>query len=399
MGRYSYVYIILIFLLLNNFFNIIIIPNAFSALFLFICLVMGWRYASIYKNAFEFMLIGMLFSSLSCWYYRGQSLFDSFQALNFYYGIFFYFFLKIRKVKLVTINKVVPALILILDVLYIIQYNLIDYGINFMHISESYLNDNAIEGNRLRVMSSGFYSLGIFYGLNKYKDTGKYFYFIFIILGFYVMLLSGFRQLLFSAAISILFYMYKTGYKISFKHLLGIAVFIMLGVYIINTQDVQNKIQGMMNRNESQSFNDADYIRLVQLHYYLYEHFKSPIEWFFGSGMPYYKSSYGHFIENKYSHVDWGLLGQSWALGILTVIGFLKFSIKAIKLKVDSNYTYISLWYIFLLTASVTNYEFMRNGNFLIHGLVLYTVELAAKEYNNKTIPSCKKYIYYAPKD
>ena len=64
--------------------------------------------------------------------------------------------------------------------------------------------------------------------------------------------------------------------------------------------------------------------------------------------------------------------------------GFLMFSIKAIRLKVANEYMYISLWYIFLLLSSVTNYEFMRNGNFLVHGIALYIVELAAKEYKNE---------------
>ena len=83
----------------------------------------------------------------------------------------------------------------------------------------------------------------------------------------------------------------------------------------------------------------------------------------------------------NYQVVDWGLLGQSWALGILTVSGFLMFSIKAIRLKVSNEYMYVSLWYIFLLLSSITNYEFMRAGNFLVHAIALYIVELASNRY------------------
>ncbi len=380
MGNCSYVCIILIFLLLNSFFNTYIVPNALTAIFLFGSLIVGWKKKSIYKTAFKLIIIGFICSSISCLYYRGQSLIESFQALNWYYGIFFYFFLKAKKVELKTLDKALPILIIILDIAYIVQYHLIDYGINFMHISDSYLNEKAIEGNRLRVVSSGLYSLGIFYGLNNYKETGKYQYVILVILGGYIMLLSGFRQLLVSTGISIIFYMYKTGVKITFKQILGIGAFLFIGYYIYNMPDIQNKLQGMINRNEDQSFGNEDYVRLLQLRYYLYQHFKSPIEWFFGSGLPYYKSSYARYIENSYSYVDWGLLGQSWALGILTVIGFIKFSVTAIKVKVPLKYAYISLWYIFLLSASITNYEFMRNGNFLVHGLVLYMAELAARQ-------------------
>ena len=125
-------------------------------------------------------------------------------------------------------------------------------------------------------------------------------------------------------------------------------------------------------------------MRIIQWDYYMNHFFKSPIEQLFGAGLPRKTSAYGQWFENQLKFVDWGLIGQSWMLGIITVVGVVMFAVKAIRIKVSPLYKYISLWYIFLLLSSVTNYEFVRNGNFLVHAMALYVVELAYKEYLKK---------------
>ena len=89
-------------------------------------------------------------------------------------------------------------------------------------------------------------------------------------------------------------------------------------------------------------------------------------------------------------YVDWGLVGQAWVLGVLTVVGYILFSLKACFMKVSSEKVYIRLWYIFLL-ISVTNGEFTRDGNFLIHAYVIYMAEIAAKEYKIKKALLCQR--------
>ncbi|MCX4294032.1 MAG: hypothetical protein OSJ56_08250 [Prevotella sp.] len=378
-------YIVFLFLIINTFFGAVPIPNNVTVIILFICWAVGHKKTFIYKKSFNLIFIGLVCSSISCWYYRGQTLLESFQGLFYYYGILFYFFLKYKHFNLITVEKALTVLIFAFDVCYIVQFHLIDYGINFLNIQDWMLNDKEIEGNRLRIMSSGLYNLGIFFGLVKFNKTKKTLYAIMILLGLYVMFLSGFRQLLASTAIVFVFNIYKMRIifkpkQIAFMAIIGFAVY-----YIYQLPEVQAKIEGMIYRNEiGASLNNKSYVRVLQLKFYLNDFFHDPIEWFFGGGLPYYKSAYGAWADRNYQVVDWGLLGQSWALGILTVVGFLMFSIKAIRLKVANEYMYISLWYIFLLLSSVTNYEFMRNGNFLVHGIALYIVELAAKEYKNE---------------
>lgn len=375
-------FIVFLFLILNTFFGAVPIPNNVSVVILFICWYLGHKSQSVYKKAFNFIFIGLVCSSVSCWYYRGQTPWESFQGLFHYYGILFYFFLKYKRFSIFDVEKALTILILAFDICYIVQFHLIDYGINFLNIQEWMLNDKEIEGNRLRVMSSGLYNLGIFFGLVKFNKTNNTLYAVIILLGVYVMFLSGFRQLLVSASVVFVYFLYRMKIKISFKQVALVAVIGVAAYFIYQMPDVQAKIEGMIYRNENgASFNNKDYVRILQLNFYLHDFFHGPVEWFFGGGLPYYKSTYGAWTEKHYPVVDWGLLGQSWALGILTVLGFLMFSIKAIRLKVSKDYMYVSLWYVFLLFSSITNYEFMRNGNFLVHGVALYIVELAAKEY------------------
>lgn len=372
-------FIVLLFLVINTFFGAVPIPSNVTVVILFVCWFLGHKQPSIFKKAFNYIFVGLVCSSISCWYYRGQTPWESFQGLFYYYGILFYFFLKYKKYSLDNVEKALSVLILAFDVVYIIQFHLIDYGINFLNIQDWMLNDKEIEGNRLRVMSSGLYNLGIFFGLVKFNKTKNTIYAVMILLGIYVMFLSGFRQLLVSTAIVFVYYAYKMKIRISPKQIALVAIISVAVYFIYQMPEVQAKIEGMIYRNENgASLDNKDYVRVLQLNFYLHDFFHGPIEWFFGGGLPYYKSAYGAWADRNYQVVDWGLLGQSWALGILTVLGFLMFSIKAIRVKVSKDYMYVSLWYMFLLLSSITNYEFMRNGNFLVHGIALYIVELAA---------------------
>ena len=377
--------IIIIFLLLNSFFGALIVPNWLTTIMLFAFWFYGRKVKTIYATSFKLILVGLICSSISCWFYRGQTPIETFQTLTYYYGILFYFFLKARKFSLEDVEKALIILILVFDILYIAQYHLLSLGINFLNIQDWMINDVSIEGNRLRVMSSGLYSLGIFLGMVRFKHTSKNIYLILIVLGLYIMLLSGFRQLLASLAVCTIYYFYKTGYRLKTRHIIPIATLIVGIIYLYQLPEIQNKITGMILRNESgQNLTNKDYVRIIQWDYYMNHFFKSTIEQFFGAGLPRKTSAYGQWFENQLKFVDWGLIGQSWMLGIITVVGFVMFAVKAIRIKVSPLYKYISLWYIFLLLSSVTNYEFVRNGNFLVHAMALYVVELAYKEYLKK---------------
>lgn len=372
--------LIVFFLVIESFFGALIVPNWLTTILLFCCLAVGYKIPTIYSTSFRMIFWGLVGSTVSCYIFRGQNPVETFQTLTYYYGILFYFYLKKSRFNLNQVEHALVILIIVFDIAYIIQYYLIDYGINFLNIDDWMLGESAIGGNRLRVQGSALYNIGIFLGIVKYNKTKKIVFIIIAMLGLYVMLLSGFRQLIVSFALVMVFYMYKNVRwgKVKIKHVLMFLVLLIMVFFMIQQPAIQEKIVGMAARSEDgQNFGNDDYVRMVQLYFYTHDFFKSPIEALLGAGIPRKETAYMKWFEDQPTFVDWGLIGQAWVLGPLTVLGFVLFSWKAIKTKVALQYKYISLWYIFLLLSSITNYEFVRNGNFVVHAIALYIVEVA----------------------
>lgn len=385
--------IILLFLVLNHFFGAFPMPFSITVPILLFSLYMGWKQPTDYRNIFILIFIGILGSMVSCMINRGQSIIDSIRAMPNYFGLLFYFFLKWRKIKLSTVQSALVWLVIVFDILYIAQYYLIDYGINFLNIDEWMLSDST-EGNRLRVMSSGLYSLGMFYGIVHWYITHKNKYLALFIVGVFVMLLTGYRQFLLSSLIALLFMIYKLDKRIKPKHIGYVAAIVVVGYVLYQIPAVQGKIAGMIERNDTgASLDNKDYIRVIQWEFFTNDYFKNGWEHFFGSGIPFSgeNSGFGKYFQSLtdqgLQYVDWGIIGVSWMLGILTFVGYVWMALAAILKRVPSVYLYVCLWYIFLLSSSITNWEFFRNGNFLVHAMALYIIELASKE--NEKNKSC----------
>lgn len=385
--------IILLFLVLNHFFGAFPMSFSITVPILLFCLYMGWKQPTDYRKIFLLIFVGILASMVSCMINRGQSIIDSVKAMPNYFGLLFYFFLKWRKFKLTTVQSALVWLIIVFDILYIAQYYLIDYGINFLNIDDWMLSDST-EGNRLRVMSSGLYSLGMFYGIVQWYITHKNKYLALFIVGAFVMLLTGYRQFLVSTLVALLFMIYKLDKRVKLKHIGFVAAIVVVGYVLYQIPAVQGKIAGMIERNDTgASLDNKDYIRVIQWEFFNHEYFKNGWEHFFGSGLPLpgAKSGFGKYFQTLtdqgLQYVDWGIIGVSWMLGVLTFVGYVWMSLAAILKRVPSVYLYISLWYIFLLSSSITNWEFFRDGNFLVHAMALYIIELASKE--NEKNKSC----------
>lgn len=385
--------IILLFLVLNHFFGAFPMSFSITVPILLFCLYMGWKQPTDYRKIFLLIFVGILASMVSCMINRGQSIIDSIKAMPNYFGLLFYFFMKWRKFKLTTVQSALVWLIIVFDILYIAQYYLIGYGINFLNIEDWMLSDST-EGNRLRVMSSGLYSLGMFYGIVQWYITHKNKYLALFIVGAFIMLLTGYRQFLVSSFVALLFMIYKLDKRVKLKHIGFVAAIVVVGYVLYQIPAVQGKIAGMIERNDTgASLDNKDYIRVIQWEFFNHDYFKNGWEHFFGSGLPLSgaNSGFGKYFQTLtdqgLQYVDWGIIGVSWMLGILTFVGYVWMSLAAISKRVPSVYLYISLWYIFLLSSSITNWEFFRDGNFLVHAMALYIIELASKE--NEKNKSC----------
>jgi len=363
-------------------------PSITAPLLVFCCLK-GWDKQSPYRKSFITIFIGIVLSFTSSYYYRGQTYWESIRAIPAIFGILFYFFLKWKHISSKIVEKSLVYLIVIFYILYIAQYYLIDYGINFLGIDDWMINEDAeMGGARIRVMSSSLYILGLLYGINQYILTRKNKYIIMAFFGIFIMFLAGYRQLFVSFALALLFMLYKLNKKQSFNIAKYIVLMVVLFWCLLQIPAVQEKLNGMVNRsNSGATLQNKDYIRVIQYEYFMNDFFKSPIEHFCGAGVPLTTSAYGKEFEQVRStgiqYVDWGLLGMSWMIGITTIIGFLMFSIKASYISKGTRYLFIPCYFILLLSAGITNWEFFRNGNFLVHAMIIYLAEMQWK--GNKT--------------
>ena len=319
-------------------------------------------------------------------------------AIPYYLGILFYFYLKYKDKSYQDMEQLLVKFILVYDLMFICQHFLYSVGINFMHIPEWAEGDQL----RMRAITSGFYSLGLFLGLVKleckcYNKRLKWQYLAMVIMGLFCMILTAYRQLLVSFALTFCLYLFIKYKGISKKMFFTILGGLFLVLILWQLPVVQEQIGGIFNRQDSgATLDNKDYIRVVQWEFYMNGHFfKNGWEQFFGAGLPYFGNCYGHYMNDELAplgllYVDWGLVGQAWVLGVLTVVGYILLSLKACFMKVASERVYIRLWYIFLL-ISVTNGEFTRDGNFLIHAYVIYMAEIAAKEYKIKKALLCQR--------
>lgn len=383
------IYILILFLFVNGFFGIFPMAASFTVPVIIVCAWKGFNKPSIYRRIFLIILVGIILNLCSSLYFRGQNPWDTIRAMPSYFGLLFYFFLKQKNIQLKRMEHFLLALVYVLDFLYISQYYLYEwYGLNFMHLEEWMLTGSE-GGVRLRIVSSSLYIAGMFYGLVNWYLTKEKKYLLPFLLGLFIMLLAGYRQFIASFVVVAIYMLWRIDKRFSIKQIMVLSMAGAIFYGTLQIPAVQEKIQGMIERSDSnQSLNNEDYVRVVQFEYFEHHFFKSPVERVLGAGIPLPSSKYGKEFEKDRSqgmqYVDWSFLGVSWMLGTIAVVGFIWLGLKVVFLKVDKRYCYFSLYFLFLL-ISITNFEFFRDGNFLVHAVLLYMAEQASNQYKQQT--------------
>lgn len=380
--------IILLFCFFNLFFGIASELKQISvAVIIVYGFISAFKTTSIYNRAFLILFLAMIGATISCKIFRNQSYMESIKAMQFYYGILFYYILKANKTDIRTVEKAMLILVIVFDFIYIIQYYLMPYGYNFLNLDEWMISDDTeFGGTRLRVISSGLYIVGMLYGLSNWYITRNKNYLPLFLLGVFIMLLTGFRQFIASLFVTVGYMFYIIDGRIKAKQVKYIVIFVVLSLILFTIPSVQEKLMGMIARNDSgQNLSDADYIRVVQFEFFTQQYFTNGIEQFLGSGIPYGTSTFGKWFENYremgMQYVDWGLIGFSWVMGIPAATAIVWLFVKGIKLKVSPEYKYLGMYLFFLLTTCITNWEMFGGGNFLVHAMVLYIIEHAHEKY------------------
>lgn len=389
--------IIIYTLILCVFWGLGIIPRIFNLIFiaslpLVVFALTNKQKNLIFKKYILLIFISLFINAISCYYFRGQSLFLSFRTENFinFLPILFYFFLIKKNPSLNSLNKIISFLYLLFCICYIVQYSILPNSIfRLYNFTES--------ERRFRLCGQLILALGYFQALNIYILTKNKFNLLLVVLGFSIYIMLGFRTML-VALLCCSFLMIIKIEKITLKKAITYLLMLtIIAVILLQFSFTENTITSIINRSETNNFDNEDYIRYQQLHYFTNEHFINNIERFWGSGFYHEKSDYGKMMSglhtyDKYGNikssiamwVDWGLLGLSWIAGIPTVILIITISLLAFLKKKPKEYLYLSYFYLFLLLCSVTTTEWFREGAFVFHAIALYCIEIISKKQINK---------------
>ncbi|MGQ7853138.1 hypothetical protein ACUN24_02735 [Pedobacter sp. WC2501] len=364
----------LLFLFLLNFFGITEIGGTVF-LGVITCLLL---FKSSFKGVFTIyvllIVIGIFASAISSQVYRSQNITESLRSSAPLLCIVIYFFFQKIDLSSAKIEKLLYGLIVIFIVCYLIQ--LVVYP-KIIFVAARVV-DNQAAGRRIALLGQGLASLGTLYGVNKYLLNKKATYLIIAVVCLYINFNNGYRTMVF---VSILFsgILLIRIYGFSLKLMVYAVLFVIFGGILALTPPVNAILENMQKRNSDQNFGNADYIRTINLVYHETEYFSSNVERFFGSGMPFKGSQYSQSVEELevlgYWYQDWGLIGLSWLVGIFTVLCMVFMSIKAVLLKVNSNYYYAGMWMVSLIASSITTHEFYSTGNFLIFPLLFALIE------------------------
>ena len=381
-------------LVLLNFFGLIqynyliyMINAYFVAYFIYHAWVRR-KLGGAFNVALSVLLVGLILSCISSSYYEGSNPLYVYFAYQFVLAIYFYSVLLHKRPKVADVEKSLAYLSIALCVFYIVQYIAFQNGIT--------LTDNFAEGFdaeeggmvRFRAVGSALAAWAYFYGLNQMLVSKKKAKsnIILLVLGLTVILLMSFRTMIVGLMICTLIMVIKVnGFK---SGLLKYLFLLFVGVVVAyNVPVIQKKVDYMIEKQQSdQNFQNEDYIRWINYYYHLNENTQDDWEYWLGVGLNADKKSHlcikeDRLMEQHLSWVDWGLVGLSWQVGIISVIGMLIYSVKIIRYRFGKRQACISVFFLYLVLISITTLEFARAGNFLVQALVLY---LASCYMNNK---------------
>ena len=372
-------------LVLLNFFGLVqytYIIYAINAYFIANFIYSVWIRRKV-KTPFDFalsvVLVGLILSGISSSYYENSNPLYVYFAYQFILALYFYIILVNKDTQVKHVEKALTYLSLALCVFYIVQYIAFQRGIVLTDMFADGYDAEAGDLVRFRAVGSALAAWAYFYGLNGVLVSQKksFLKVLLLVLGLAVILLMSFRTMVAGLMLCTLVMVIKVnGLKSGlFKYLFLLFVAI---VVAYNVPTVQKKIDYMIEKQQGdQTLANDDYIRWINFYYHLDENTKDDVEYYLGVGLNADKNSSlcikeDNLMEQHLSWVDWGLIGLSWQVGLLTVLGMLLYSFKVIKFRFEPEQVCISVFFLYLVLISITTLEFARTGNFVVQALVLY---------------------------
>lgn len=351
------------------------------------------KYKANFSAIIILLYLFLFLNMISCSIYREQTIYESIRYC--YLGTYIYiayFILRRVNINIYNVEKAFYYLSILFVICYIFQF--------FNPSLPLFISDDVVlarrfssSQQRFRFAGQAIISLGFFMCLNKYLLTRQYKYLYVMVLSLFCILLLGFRSLTVALFFSILMLFFKL-YGLKRKTFSAVfSVCIILLIFIF-TPWGKNVYTDMMERQEEQTFDNTDYIRMISLNYHYTEYFHDTAELVLGSGIP--AQERGNYKGSKYSkdiadlqekgfiYQDWGVIGYSWIMGIGTIICIIWYCLKGFLLKVDKEYYYLGVWLLFLVLGSITTAEMFRPGAPFLMMVVLVLLDKIKGKYEQK---------------
>ena len=365
-----------------------------------------WKMNFLGSKLFVFYFAFAMLNIFTCYFFRGQRPEVSLAAWSTLLLVFYYLVFRTWNFSVRVWEEVVEYMFIILLILYVLKYTFMDWEFLQLDTSDEYLKKET----RVRIYSDAFLELGYLYCLNKYLVFKRPKYLIMAILGFFFIFLQGFRMLIAMGVIVSLLMVLRV-YKKSLSSL-SIATISIISFIVLALQlpIVQNKIDELTHRNETQNFQNEDYSRLYDIQFTYSSFFIDKAEMIFGAGMTYfydlkkprknveYFSEYSRYrtrlaTEFHYYPVDLGFWGLSWEAGIpFTIIAILLF-LYLLKVKVPNDYYYLSLYGLYMVMSGITHAQGYYQCNLICLAVVYTIIEKANKSYKRYNYDSTHKKI------
>lgn len=386
-----------------SFFRCILYPGGFWALgwklrvpfyliqlFLLLC-TNAYKHI-LCRKQFRWYVFFIFLNILTCLFFRRQSILVSFDAWFSFFLIFYYPFFKYLGLSVKDWEHVLFILFLLLLIGYTLQYVYLDVQLFALETTMEWLQGES----RVRIYSDGILYLGTFFSLNK-GLTGRKFFLLVFMWACFIIFLKGFRMiyLVLPIVVGLMYLRIKGSQKLWL--LIPILVVSILGLLTMGI--VQDKVEEVVHRQETQTLEDSDYSRTGCFLYYTQDHFINGFEMFLGSGRTpiYYTFQEMNNAPSEYSKLrsrmalvyhyytdDWGLIGLTWEAGIPFMIAFFYLFISIIRIRVPIEYQYIRYWEIFSLGVGVTCEVIFYQQNMIYQALVLVILDRILVEQRKK---------------
>lgn len=339
-----------------------------------------------YYNIIRFITISYFISMLMAYVFWGQSSILTFRCSYniLYFGIFF-FIIKYNP-RISDLERFVKSFTILYMVVFLISL------VIFPTVLFSVTPDKDLDVSRglVRLFIGGdmFLYLSYFMYLNNYVETHKKKALIWVLICFLFIILHVTRQTIFITFAIGVIYVLKNRIKYCIA---AIILFLFLYLWTPTIKVSDTSILGsLINLTESQQDmmqSGQENIRILEYKYFFTEYSSNFITSIFGSGMPHSESRYGRWYASLnmnqkmfLSDVGYGMMFAIY--GLFGLVLYIFMYIKGAFKKVDNNYVYVRLFFVFLIFNNIASSVFMLADTIICTAICLYI-------YNIKKVRIC----------